>query len=424
MKTVEVKRPGAPAEEAVIKEARRRQRRRQFAIGAGVVLALAGGLGTVAALRGTGPPRPPSAHHSTPPHKPLPAKLTGLPMPAGTNLRLLLFTWYKFGRPGAQAAWYWTATRRTERIAHLPATNHGYTFPTRAGGGWALGAWWINWSHCGTYPRTYPCPGPPVRAYFIGDGSLTATRIGAGFGVLASGRAGAVWLVSYPRSTDNVRTTPARAQLVSTTGQPLGPRYRLPAGYLPWSGVGNYLLLNPIRTHPRPPYVSELWDPRTGQVVRHVDNVFATGPGQIAWSPGCRGCRAQVLNVSTGKSVTIPVSGQLSGIFSDDGRLLAVQLPSHGACNATLTGSTCSGADGALGVFDTETGALTIIPGTDLRFSMAMDFLWQNGGHRLIVLAAPGTSSSYTTQVGYWDPGDTRLRVATIHPPGGVVTPG
>ena len=71
-------------------------------------------------------------------------------------------------------------------------------------------------------------------------------------------------------------------------------------------------------------------------------------------------------------------------------------------------------------MFDTETGALTIIPGTDLRFSMAMDFSWLDGGHRLIVLAAPGNSSSYTTQIGYWDPGDTRLKVATIQPPGGV----
>jgi len=206
-----------------------------------------------------------------------------------------------------------------------------------------VGAWLVH-SAC----FAYTCAGPPVQAYFIADGSLTATRIGAGFQVRASDRAGAVWLVSYPRSTDNWRTTPARVQLVSTTGQPLGPRYRLPAGYLLSRGVGNYLLLNSVRTGP--PYVSELWDPRTGQVVRRVDNVFAAGPDQIAWSPGCRGCRAQVLNVATGS------------------------------------------------------------------------FSWQAGGHRLMVFAAPGNSTSNTTQLGYWDPGDTRLRVATIHPPGAIVT--
>jgi hypothetical protein len=393
MKTIEVGRPVDAAEEAVIKEARRRQRRRQFAIGAAVVLALAGG---VAALRGTSPPRPPSAHHSTSSPKQLPAKLTGLPMPAGTNLRLLIGTDAK--PPGlAKAGWYSTATGRTEPIAHLPAADYSFG---RVGGGWSAGAW-VRESAC--LPRT--CAGPPVRAYFIADGSLTATRIGAGFHVRASDRAGAVWLVSYPRSTDNWRTTPARVQLVSTTGQPLGLRYRLPAGYLLSRGVGNYLLLRSVRA--RPPYVSELWDPRTGQVVRRFDNVFATGPGQIAWSPGCRGCHAQVLNVSTGKSVTIPVHGgpQLSGIFSDDGRLLAMQ-PASG--------------NGALGVFNTETGALTIIPGTVLRFSIAIGFSWQPEGHRLIVLAEPGNSCSDTTQVGYWDPGDTRLRVATIQIPGGL----
>jgi len=392
MKTIEVGRPVDAAEEALIKEARRRQRRRQFAIGAGVVLALAGG---VAALRGTSHPRPPSAHHSTSSPKQLPAKMTGLPMPAGTNLRLLLETATKTGL--GQAAWYSTATRQREPIAHLPAANYDFN---RVGGGWS-----VITSRQSSPCAAYQCAGPPRQVYFIADGSLTATRIGAGFWVLASGRDGAVWLVSYPRSTDNIRTTPARIQLVSTTGQPLSPRYRLPAAYLVvGGGVGNYLLLTPVRS--RPPYASELWDPRTGQVVRRVDNPFAAGPGQIAWSPGCRGCHAQVLNVSTGKSVAIPIhGGQLSGFFSDDGRLLAMQ-PVNG--------------DGPLSVFDTQTRALNVIPGTALRFSEAESFSWQNGGHRLIVLAEPGNSFSDTAQLGYWDPGDTRLRVATIRITGGL----
>ena len=392
MKTIEVGRPVDAAEEALIKEARRRQRRRQFAIGAGVVLVLAGG---VAALRGTSPPRPPSAHHSTSSPKQLPAKMTGLPMPAGTNLRLLLETATKTGL--GQAAWYSTATRQREPIAHLPAANYDFN---RVGGGWS-----VITSRQSSPCAAYQCAGPPRQVYFIADGSLTATRIGAGFWVLASGRDGAVWLVSYPRSTDNIRTTPARIQLVSTTGQPLSPRYRLPAAYLVvGGGVGNYLLLTPVRS--RPPYASELWDPRTGQVVRRVDNPFAAGPGQIAWSPGCRGCHAQVLNVSTGKSVAIPIhGGQLSGFFSDDGRLLAMQ-PVNG--------------DGPLSVFDTQTRALNVIPGTALRFSEAESFSWQNGGHRLIVLAEPGNSFSDTAQLGYWDPGDTRLRVATIRITGGL----
>jgi hypothetical protein len=377
----------------------RRHRRNVALAGVAALIALAVAVPVAIAVHGallTSGPRP-SLEHPTPrPHR-LPTKMTGLPMPAGTNLRLLLETANKY--PGTvKAAWYSTATRQTEPIAHLPRADYSFF---RHGGGWSV-AVIRNTSAC----AGYWCAGPPVQAYFIADGSLTATRIGAGFQVQSSNRDGAVWLVSYPRSTDNIRTTSARVQLVSTTGQPLGPRYRLPAGYLLDRGVGNYLLLSSVRTRPRPPYLSELWDPRTGQVVRRVDNVFGVGPGQIAWNPGCRGCRAQVLNVSTGQSVTLPIhGGQLSGFFSDDGRLLAMQ-PASG--------------NGPLVVFDTQTRALTVIPGTALRFSVAMSFSWQNGGHRLIVLAAPGNSSLETNQVAYWDPGDTRLRVATIQIPGGL----
>ena len=378
----------------------RRHRRNVALAGVAALIALAVAVPVAIAVHGallTSGPRPSLEHPAPGPHR-LPTKMTGLPMPAGTHFRFLLETANK--RTGKRhEAWYSTATRQTEPIAHLPPVPpKGYAFD-RVEGGWSVGAWLVH-SAC----FAYTCAGPPVQAYFIADGSLTATRIGAGFQVRASGRAGAVWLVSYPRSTDNWRTTPARVQLVSTTGQPLGPRYRLPAGYLLSRGVGNYLLLYSVGSGS--PH--ELWDPRTRQVVRRIDNLIAAGPNQIAWSPICRNCYAQVLNLSTGKSMTIPISGQLSGIFSDDGRLLAVQLPNGGA----------------LGVFDTETRALTVIPGTALRNDIAQSFWWQDGGHRLVVMAAPGDGgnnrSSDATQVAYWQPGDIRLRVATIQIPGGM----
>jgi hypothetical protein len=52
MKLIEVGRPRDAGEEALIKEARRRQRRRQFGTGAAVVLTLASALGVVAAVNG------------------------------------------------------------------------------------------------------------------------------------------------------------------------------------------------------------------------------------------------------------------------------------------------------------------------------------------------------------------------------------
>lgn len=121
----------------------------------------------------------------------------------------------------------------------------------------------------------------------------------------------------------------ARTQLVSTTGQPLGPRYTLPEGYLLSRGVGSYLLLAQNLSKNR----FALWDPRTGRVVRRFANVIAAGPWQIAWTAGCRGCRVQVQSVSTGQTVSTPIPGRqpsaLTAAISDDGKLLDVQPPAE-----------------------------------------------------------------------------------------------
>jgi hypothetical protein len=335
-----------------------------------------------------GAPGPvPPAHRPPHPAKHLPAKMTGLPMPAGTDFQGLVSV-------GEGAAWYSTATRRAEHIGGLPRSQGGYQFSSVLGGG-------IAWSNDTASPNqctpTNECAGPPKEFYFIADGSLTATRIGAGYagdGVAASSRPGAVWLTTYPRATAKISGS-ATAQLVSTTGRPLGPRYRLPAGYLPGSGVGSYLLL----------YNNQqqnliLWDPRTGRVLRHFDNVFANGPEQIAWSPGCRSCRVQILNVSTGTTVTTPIPARnpaaMNAVFSDDGRLLAVQQPGR-----------------QIEVFDTGSRTLTAIPGTALSSADWQRFGWQPGGHRLVISAGPNSRPG-PAQLAYWQPGEAVLRVATV----------
>jgi hypothetical protein len=326
-------------------------------------------------------------HHPT--QQQLPTELHGLPMPAGTDFRILI-------PDSSGAAWYSTATRRTEHIGGLPPSPGGYQF-VRLSGGWA--------AESTTMPSPCPvnqCAGQPSQFYFIADGARTATRIGAGYaadGVAASGRPGAVWLATYPSATASLAGS-ATAQLVSTTGRPLGPRYRLPAGYVLGSGVGGDLLLvNGAQQN-----LSILWDPRTGRVLGHFDNAIAAGPEQIAWSSGCRSCRVQILNVSTGQNTTTPIPGgdpaSLNGTFSDDGRLLAVQLASR-----------------ELAVFDTGTKTLTPIPGTALSSAESLQFNWQDGGYRLRVTAGPPSQLGGPLQLAYWQPGDTRLKVATIRDP-------
>jgi hypothetical protein len=185
-------------------------------------------------------------------------------------------------------------------------------------------------------------------------------------------------------------TTSAIARLVSTAGRPLGPRYWLPAGYLINRGVGAYLMLSG-----GPGGANVLWNPRTGQTIRQFAHVIAVGPEQIVWTRGCRSCRVQTLNVTTGHSLTTPIPGNhpaiLKASLSADGTLLAV-LPERGP----------------LAVLDTATGATTLIPGTAVRNPTTLTFAWLGESHRLLVSAQ---FNHVAAQVGYWQPGDTRLLV-------------
>jgi hypothetical protein len=373
----------------LIRLVRRRHRRHTAWAGSVAVLAaLAVVISAVITLHARVSTPSPATRPHHPPQQQLPAELRGLPMPAGTDFRILI--------PDASgAAWYSTATRRTERIGGLPLSQGGYQF-VRLSGGWAAEPTAMS-SPC----PANQCAGQPNPFYFIADGALAATRIGAGYaqdGVAASSRPGAVWLATYPSATASIAAS-ATAQLVSTTGRPLGPRYRLPAGYILGSGVGSYLLLvNGTQEN-----LSILWDPRTGRVLRHFDNAIAAGPEQIAWSSGCPNCRVQILNVSTGQDATTPIPGgdplSLNGTFSDDGRLLAVRLPS-----------------GELAVFDTGSMTLTPIPGTALSSAESLQFNWQDGGYRLMVTAGPHNRPG-PLQLAYWQPGNARLKVATIRDP-------
>lgn len=363
---------------------RRRRLRSARVVGSAVLAALAIAVPTAIALHSTisRSGRPPSSYVTTK----LPARMSGLPMPAGMNFEFLMPT-------TRGAGWYSTDTRRTEPITGLPAVFSGYQF-VRVSGGWAA------------RPTSYDlpcsitqCAGPPATFYFIAYGSMTATRIGKGYaqdGVDPGSRAGTEWLVTYPRSAAKL-TGSSLAQLVSTAGQPLGPRYRMPANYLMGRGVGRYLLLvlNTDQTQ------FELWDPATGRVLGHFDNVVAQGPEQIVWTKGCQRCRLEITNVSTGKTVTTSIPGRqpsnLNTALSDDGRLLAAQLP----------------GGGELTIVNTGTGSETRVPGTALRMADFENFDWQNAGHRLIIVAGPNSRPG-PDQIAYWQPGDTHVHVTTV----------
>lgn len=376
----------ASPEQLITLVLRRHQRVKARLVSAVVLAVLAitvpGGIALRSTISRSG--SPPASHVTAPPSK-LPTSMSGLPMPTGMTFEFLIPT-------SNGAGWYSTATQQTEPIAGLPTVAGGYQFG-RLGGGWA--AWPV--SYASPCPEN-ECAGPPTTFYFIGDGSQTATRIGVGYeynGVDAGARAGTIWLVSYPRATTSL-TASSFAQLVSTAGQPLGPRYRMPADDLMGRGVGKYLLLDLDSGGPN----YELWDPATRRALGHFDNVVAQGPEQVVWTRGCQGCRLEITNVSTGKTVTTSIPGDalatLNTALSDDGSLLAVQLP---------------GQD--LIIVNTKTGSATRIAGTALSTSDFEYFDWQNAGHRLIITAGPASKAG-PDQIAYWQPGGSQLHVVTI----------
>jgi hypothetical protein len=357
-----------------------------------ILIALALAVPTLLALRGDLEASGPPLNHGKPPASQLPIRMSGLPMPRGTNFQLLVTT-------STGAAWYSTATAHTEPINGLPSRPGGYDFK-RGNGGWILWPYTELWPYASA-PYSLQCPlsqcaGEVATYYFVADGARAATRIGVAYaldGLSAASRAGALWLVTYPQLTSSL-SDGANAQLVSTTGTVLGPQYRLPGDENMDREVGNYLLLsNSAGTE------YSLWEPSTASVIRSFTNVIAAGPEQVVWSTGSPGSHVQVTNIASGATMTTQIPGDepanLNATMSDDGLLLAVQLPT-----------------GQLAVLNTVTGILTNISGAAVSTSDWQQFEWQNGGHLLLIAAGPHTSAP--AQVGYWQPGYARLFVATV----------
>jgi hypothetical protein len=392
------------APETLIAAVRRRYRRHNVVMTALVVLvAIAAAIPVTIAVRSlVSEPGPSMTRHHA---NTLPGMMTGQPMPPGTNIPIISMS--------NGADWYFTASKHTEHITGQPASvPEGYSSPDRVQGGWVLSGTRIH-SFC----PTYFCAGPPYPYYFVADGSVRATHLGSGianWGVRPSSHPGSVWLISHVHSSDNLATTSATAQLVSTAGRPLSPGYRLPAGYLVLRGVGPYLLLeqwpniNPAKP-PRsaPPISFLLWNPSTGKIASRLSDVLLAGPEQIVLSPSCRDCRMQILDVATGRTVTTSVTGPQATAaqdwnMSDDGSLLAMQP-----------------ANGDVAVLSTASGTLARIAGTNLNFNSWMTLQWQAGSHELLIFAGPGRGPDSNpprwVQFGYWRPGTTGLRLTTVH---------
>ena len=175
--------------------------------------------------------------------------------------------------------------------------------------------------------------------YYIADGSPAASRIGAADLTAPAAAPGVLWLVSYRLGAD-MSTAAGTAQEVSVTGAAIGPRLRLPTGYVIERGTRAGLLLVQEQASSGT-FRYELWDPGTQRVTRSFVDVIAASPTQIAWMPACAGgCLVHVLDLPGGRTGEIPLPRQSTagqGAFSPDG-----QLPGCASSAATPSGSAFS----------------------------------------------------------------------------------
>jgi hypothetical protein len=321
-----------------------------------------------------------------------PARLVGRPLPRDAGLQLVL--------GGMRPAWLWVATGQAEPIRGLPRRANGYQL-IRVSGGWAALP----------FPDGTPCANcapRPTPVYYIADGSRKASRLGAADFVAPAATTGAVWLVSYHAGSVMPKTA-GTAQELSVSGAALGPRRRLPRGYIIDQGTSAGLLLVPQLVRAGVARY-ELWDPGTGRPGRSFPNVIAVSAGEIAWMPACAArCAVHVLNLDGGPGRTIPLPGRsqaYEGAFSPDGRLLALLVTAR-------TGAGGRAVAVRLAVAAVASGRLTAVPGTTVGSGNGVDLGWQAGSGQLVA----DVSLQNSWQVAVWRPGDTHLSVAVTRVP-------
>jgi hypothetical protein len=299
---------------------------------------------------------------------------------------------------GQRPVWYWPATGQVVPIGGLPLQRSGYQF-IRAAGGWAVQAAPGAQAVCGS------CAGPR-RVYFLADRGRSVTQAGLADAV-APGTAGALWLTSYPPDADP-RTAAGMAREVSIAGRQLGPQLKLPAGYLIEQGTGRGLLLAPVAQR-QGTMADKLWDPAVPQPSRTFEGVIAASATQIAWAPPCVArCRVQVLNLATGRQVSVELpeaSSVANAAFSPDGSFLAVEVSFGDDAD-----------DGALAVqlelASMASGRLTAVPKTWVSSDALVGFGWPASSDSLVA------ELSFTTkvQLASWHPGASRLAIAVLRP--------
>jgi hypothetical protein len=299
---------------------------------------------------------------------------------------------------GQRPAWYTPADGLNTPISGLPGDLYGYQF-ARLAGGWAVQAGGSAGSDCGNCGGDQPRP-----VYYLADGTIGATPLGAAALVAPGATAGSVWLTSYVGGA-NMNTAAGTAREVASTGRALGRPVLLPPGYRIDQGTVAGLLLQRMSADAGPAY--RLWRP--GGVMRKLPALLAASARRLAWEPGCSGrCQVVLLNLATGSRRVVPLPrGGLAAnaAFSPDGRYLALQL------SVAEDGSADELAM-RLDVASVTTGALTQMPGSFVSSDAMVGFGWPEGDGVLVA----ELSFTSKVQLASWRLGAARPAVAKVSP--------
>ena len=292
-------------------------------------------------------------------------------------------------RSGARPDWFWPAGGRVAPILGLPSDRDGYVF-TRLSGGWAIQA----------------DPGGPV--FSLGDRARRAVRVGTASLVAPAPGRGQMWLTTFPAGRGRA---PGVAPLYSASGARIGAPVTLPAGYEITQGTRHGLLLGSLSLAGQGTS-DELWDPAAGTVLRRFDGVVAVTATAVAYAPPCtRTCPVDVVSLASGHQVTIrirPTDTATSGVFSPDGRFLALQIDrGNGEVSDDGTAAT------QLEVASAATGHAIVVPRIFVSSSALAAFGWPGSQDDLVVeFTLDGKA-----QVASWNPvARSNLALANVTP--------
>jgi hypothetical protein len=255
-----------------------------------------------------------------------------------------------------------------------------------------------------------------MPVYFLADRAQSATPLGIATKVAPADTAGALWLTSYPIHAD-LRSAVGIAQEVTASGHPVGPRLRLPAGYVIDAATDRGLLLVPAVQGATPTY--RLWNPTLGRITGIFSSVIAASADEIAWAPPCvTRCVVRVLHLAVAgqagtrqprpseTEIRLPAfSSAANGAFSPDGRLLALELTFGNGGNG-------GGVATQLEVAAVASDRLTVVPGSWASSDALAGFGWPSDDDSLVAELSFMTK----VQIASWHLGAGRLAVAVVGP--------